>query len=123
MKKYSSSRRRPHAAPAARRVEVIVPEGLEPLARRELRRLGPGARLEPGEAPGVIAMSYGGELRPLLGLRSVTSVYLAHAFPVPRPKALLGDEQFRAAVAACEAAIRLHPAGSFRTLFLSAAGV
>jgi tRNA (guanine6-N2)-methyltransferase len=122
MKKYSSTKRRPHAAPAARRIEVIVPEGLEPLARRELRRLGPGARLEPGEPPGVIAMSYSGELRPLLGLRSVTSVYLAHTFPVPRPKALLGDEQFRAAVAACEAAMGLHPAGSFRTLFLSAAG-
>jgi SAM-dependent methyltransferase len=122
MKKYSSTKRRPHAAPPARRVELVIPEGLELLARRELRRLVPGARLETAGAPGVIAMGYGGELRPLLGLRSVTSAYLVHAFPVPRPKALLGDEQFRAAVAACEAAMRLHPAGSFRTLFLSAAG-
>jgi 23S rRNA G2445 N2-methylase RlmL len=52
----------------------------------------------------------------------VTSVYLVRGFDVPRPKALLGDEHLRAAVAACEAALRLHPAGSFQTLFLSAAG-
>jgi tRNA (guanine6-N2)-methyltransferase len=110
MKKYTSNRRRPQApaAPPARRIEVVVPEGLEPLA--------------PGEAPGLIGVSYSGELRPLLGLRAVTSVYTVRAFAVPRPKALLGDEQFRAVAAACTAALRLHPAGSFRTLFLSAAG-
>ena len=123
MKKYSSTRRRPQAAPPpTRRIEVVVPAGLEPLARRELRRLVPTVRLDPGATPGVIGMDYSGELRPLLRLRSVTSVYLVRHFAVPRPKALLGDEQFRAVIAACETALRLHPAGSFSTLFLSAAG-
>jgi tRNA (guanine6-N2)-methyltransferase len=124
MKKYTSIKRRPQPPepPPSRRIEVVIPEGLEPLARRELRRLGRAVRLDPDEAPGLIGMSYSGELRPLLGLRAATSVYMVRPFPVPRPKALLGDEQFRAVVAACETALRLHPAGSFRSLFLSAAG-
>lgn len=113
------------ASPAAaepRRVEVVVPAGLEPVARAELRRLGRAAQPAPEQAPGVIAMRYSGELRALLGLRAATSVYLVRAFAVPRPKALLGDEHLRAAQALGETAMRLHPAGAFRTLFLSAAG-
>ena len=108
--------------PPPRRVEVVVTEGLEPLARKELRRLGRSVRLEDGGPPGVIGVAYTGELRALLGLRAATSAYLVRSFAVPRPKALLGDEQLRAAVALCEAVLRPHPPGSFRTLFLSAAG-
>jgi tRNA (guanine6-N2)-methyltransferase len=123
MSKYTNKGRpaRP-AEPPPRRVEVIVPAGLEPLARRELRRLGPAARLMPGEQPEVIALNYGGELRSLLALRSVTSVYVVQGFDVPRPKALLGDEQFRAIGSLCESVLRLHRPGSFQSLFVSAAG-
>jgi SAM-dependent methyltransferase len=103
-------------------VEVVVPAGLEPVARRELARLGREARILPGEQAEVIALDYAGQLRALLGLRSVTSVYVVRPFDVPRPKALLGDEQLRAVVALCESVLRLHPPGSFQTLFLSAAG-
>jgi hypothetical protein len=123
MKKYTNKARPPRPEPQrARRVEVVVPGGLRPLAERELRRLGREARVAPGDDPEVIALAYGGELRALLGLRLATSVYLARPFDVPRPKALLGDEHLRAAAALCETALRLHPPGSFRTLFLSAAG-
>lgn len=123
MKKYTNKDRpaRPEGPPL-RRLEVIAPGGLEPLARRELRRLGRSVQLEADGAPEVIALGYSGELRQLLGLRSVVSVYLVRSFAVPRPKALLGDEQLRAATAMCEAVLRLHPPGSFKTLFLSAAG-
>ncbi len=109
-------------APEPRRIEVVTPEGLEPIARAELRRMGRTVQLAPGEAPGVIPIRYSGELRALLGLRAATSVYLARGFAVPRPKALLGDEHFRAALALAETAMRLHPAGAYRTLYLSAAG-
>lgn len=123
MSKYTNKGRplRP-AEPAPRRVEVVVPAGLEPLARHELRRLGSGVRLDSGEQPEVIALRFSGELRALLALRSVTSVYVVQAFDVPRPKALLGDEQFRAALALCETVLRLHRPGSFQSLFVSAAG-
>lgn len=123
MPKYTNKGRGASPAePPERRIEVVVSAGLAPLARAELRQLGRAARVEPGEHQEVIALSFSGELRPLLGLRSATSVYLVRAFAVSRPKALLGDEQFRAAVALCETVLRLHPPGSFRTLFLSAAG-
>ncbi|GAB4444016.1 MAG: methyltransferase domain-containing protein [Chloroflexi bacterium OHK40] len=110
------------SAQPVRRIELAVPAGLEPLARRELRRLGREARVDAAPAPGVIGLAYSGELRRLLGLRLVTSAALLRSFAVPRPRALLGDEHLRAALALCETAIGLHPPGSFRTLFLSAAG-
>lgn len=123
MKKYTKNPRGPGAEGApARRVEIVVAEGLAPLARRELRRLGRDARVAPDGPAEVIALEYGGSLRELLGLRSATSAYLVRQFDVPRPRGLLGDEQFRAALATCEAALRLHPPGSFGTLYLSAAG-
>ncbi len=124
MPKYSNFQPRHELSsePQARQVEVVVAEGLEPIAQTELRRLGRSIQLEPTAASGVIALRYSGELRMLLGLRAATSVYLLRSFAVPRPKALLGDEHLRAALALCETAIHLHPPGVFRTLFLSAAG-
>lgn len=103
------------------RIEIVVPEGLEPIAGAELRRLAPGARLAQ-PAAGLFALDYAGDLRMLLGLRSVTSVYLLRRFAVPRPKALLGDENLRTILAQIERVRRLHPSGAFSTLFLSAAG-
>ncbi|MEI7643635.1 MAG: methyltransferase domain-containing protein [Chloroflexales bacterium] len=107
---------RPH------RIEVMTAEGLELIARDELRGLGPSARPDRDGPPGVIGVDYAGELRALLGLRTVQTVYLVRAFPVPRPKALLGDEYFRAVLASIDKVRRLHPPGAFASLFLSAAG-
>lgn len=101
----------------------MVPAGLEPLARAELRRqLGRAAQIDRAGPPGLIGLSYVGSLRALLGLRTVTSAALVRPFDVPRPRALLGDEHFRAALALCETVLRLHPPGAFRSLYLSAAG-
>jgi SAM-dependent methyltransferase len=112
----------PRPAGRPHRIEVIVAEGLEPIARDEIRRLGSVARPGRGGPPGVIPVDYAGELRALIGLRAAQSVYLVRAFPVPRPKGLLGDEHFRAILATVERVRRLHPPGTFATLFLSAAG-
>ncbi|NNJ09644.1 methyltransferase domain-containing protein [Chloroflexales bacterium ZM16-3] len=111
---------RPTGRPS--RIEVIVADGLEQIARDEIRRLGSAARPERSGPPGVIPMDYLGELRPLLGLRTAQSIYTVIAFPVPRPKALLGDEHFRAILSTIDRVRRLHPPGTFSTLFLSAAG-
>jgi len=105
------------------RAEVVAPEGLEPIARAELRRvLGREAMIDREGPPGLIGVTFAGGLRPLLGLRAATSAAVVRRFEVPRPRALLGDEHFRAILALCETVLRLHPAGGFRTLFLSAAG-
>lgn len=108
--------------PPLRRVEVVATAGLEPFVREELRRLGRAVRVEAQGQPGVIGVRLTGELRPLLGLRAATSAYLVQRFAVPRPKALLGDAQLRAVAETAASVLRLHPPGSFRTLFLSAAG-
>ncbi|MCX7789609.1 MAG: methyltransferase domain-containing protein [Chloroflexaceae bacterium] len=105
-----------------RRLEIVVAEGLEPLARRELGQFGRALRLENDERPGVIRARYTGDLRALSGLRLAASVYLARHFAVPRPRALLGDEHLRLALADCQTVLRLYPQGTFHTLFLSAAG-
>jgi predicted RNA methylase len=105
------------------RVEVVVPEGLEPLARAELRGLlGRAALIDREGPPGLLGVSFEGGPRPLLGLRVATSAALIRRFDVPRPRAILGDEHFRAALALCESVLRLHPPGAFRSLYLSAAG-
>jgi len=114
--------RAPQAHRPGRRLEIVVAEGLEPLARDELRRFGRAMRLDNDERPGVIRARYTGDLRALPGLRLAASVYLARHFAVPRPRALLGDEHLRLALADCETVLRLHPHGTFHTLFLSAAG-
>lgn len=114
----------PRLAPTApgSLIELVVPEGLEALARDELRGLGREARMQPDAAPGVLRMSYTGDLRRLLSLRSVTSAAIVQRFAVPRPKALLGDAQFRAMQALINKVLRLHPPGAFQSLYLSAAG-
>ncbi len=103
-----------------RSIEIVVAEGLEGLTRTELRQRGLGHGVQP--IPGGLRLASSGDLRALLGLRTATSVYLVQPFAVPRPRALLGDQQLRTVVAAAETALRLHPAGAFRTLYLSAAG-
>ncbi|MFV9503293.1 MAG: methyltransferase domain-containing protein [Oscillochloridaceae bacterium umkhey_bin13] len=122
MPKPSKPSARASSGPPVRQIEVVVANGLEELARNELRRVSQGARLEPGPVAGALAMAWRGELRPLLSLRLATSVYLVRQFAVPRPKALLGDEHVRAVTELASTALRLHPAGSFRTLYVSAAG-
>ncbi|WP_298815386.1 methyltransferase domain-containing protein [Chloroflexus sp.] len=103
------------------RVEIIVPAGLEELARAEAQRIV-GLRLEPPRESGVIEATMRGPLPALFELRCAISVFLVRSFTIPRPRALLGDEHFRAVLALIETVRHLHPAGTFQTLFLSAAG-
>jgi 23S rRNA G2445 N2-methylase RlmL len=112
-----------HAPPASGPIiELVVPEGLEAIARDELRSLGREARLQPEAPPGVLRISYPGDLRRLLALQLVTSIAIVQRFAVPRPKALLGDAQFRALLTLINKVLRLHPPGAFQSLYLSAAG-
>src|SRR5205085_10116923 len=71
---------------------------------------------------GAIRFAYTGDLRALLLLQTVLVVYLVQRFPVPRPKALLGDEHFRNLLAQVAAVRALLPARAYSTFYLSAAG-
>jgi 23S rRNA G2445 N2-methylase RlmL len=105
----------------SQRIEIVVPAGLEALARTEMQRIT-GLRLDPVHKDGVIGATMYGALQALFQLRCVTSIYAVRRFAIPRPRALLGDEHLRAVLATIEMVRWLHPAGTFRTLFLSAAG-
>lgn len=72
--------------------------------------------------PGTLAFDYRGDLAQLLLPRTVLAIYLVQRFAVPRPRALLGDEHFRALVRQIAAVRALAPPGTFGTLYLSAAG-
>ncbi len=82
-------------------------------------------RIEKGEASpkaGVLRFNYVGNLYQLLKLHSVQTVYLVQHYAVPRPKALLGDQHFKALLAQMAAVRELSPADAYRTLHISAAG-
>lgn len=102
--------------------EADVPEGLERIARSELRCRFE-ARLEAVKlAPGTLRFAYAGNLYQLLALRTVHAVYLSRRYPIPRPRALLGDQHWRALLAQIAVVRELSPAGAYRTFHLSAAG-
>jgi tRNA (guanine6-N2)-methyltransferase len=107
--------------------EAEVAEGLEAIACDELRcRLGARVTLREisasGRSPRSIRFEYTGDLGALLQLHTVLAVYLIHHAAVPRPRALLGDEHFRALLAQIALVRSLLPSADYRTLGLSAAG-
>lgn len=59
---------------------------------------------------------------PMLKLRTAQAVYLVEDFEAPRPRALLGDQNFRRLQAQLEAVIASQPRGAFSTFHLAAAG-
>jgi tRNA (guanine6-N2)-methyltransferase len=106
--------------------EADVVAGIDDIAYVELGDAF-GARLqfrhEVGrDLPGSLRFSYAGDLRQLLLPRTVQAVHLVLTFPVPRPRALLGDEHFRALLAATALVRDLQPPAAYQTLYLSAAG-
>jgi tRNA (guanine6-N2)-methyltransferase len=133
----TSKRRPPRKSPLPHRnerpAEIVLPshecevetaEGLEGMAWRELKTLF-GERIEKIETPpkaGVLRFRYTGNLYHLLKLQTVQAAYLIQQFPIPRPKALLGDQHFKALLAQIAAVRELSPADAYHTLYISAAG-
>jgi 23S rRNA G2445 N2-methylase RlmL len=106
---------------------VEVAEGLEAIALDELkRRLGTLMWMDTGQhsvtSTGRLRFVYAGNLAALIALRTVHNVYLVYAFPVARPRALLGDAHLAAVRAGLDEVTGLWPPGTFATLRFSAAG-
>ncbi len=102
--------------------EVEVIPGLEELAERELRARLRGVEVVGRPREGRIAIRFRGAIRRLNDLRSVVAVYTVRRFAVPRPRALLGHENFQSVVALARSVIDAWPRGAFRSFRLSAAG-
>lgn len=113
--------RTPRATPHT--IEAEVATGLEWIARDEIHRvLGKDARAQQiVDQSGVVRFTYTGDLGVLAQLRTVQAVYLVRQFLVPRPKALLGDQHFRALVDLI-APVRTVAPKAYRTLHIGAAG-
>jgi 23S rRNA G2445 N2-methylase RlmL len=124
-RRSSLAPRRPAPLPEQPRyaIEADVLEGLERIAEAELReRFGGRVRFEGSARPGALRFSFAGELADLLAIRSVVAVYGVQYFDVPRPKGLLGNQQFGELSGAIAAVIDLAPPNAYTTLRLSAAG-
>lgn len=100
--------------------EADIAEGIEDFALAELQSIK-NLKIEQ-VATGTIYFSYSGNLARLLQLKAVQAIYLVGSYPAARPKALLGDQNFRAILQQIQVCRSLHPPDSFKTLFISAAG-
>jgi 23S rRNA G2445 N2-methylase RlmL len=99
--------------------EVDVVEGIETIARDEIkRRLGCDARQV---APGRLQFTFDGDIGRLETLQTALAAYVVQRFAVPRPRALLGDQHLRALLALIERA-RAPQRAAYGTFMLAAAG-
>ncbi|NJM05260.1 methyltransferase domain-containing protein [Candidatus Gracilibacteria bacterium] len=103
-------------------IEALVAEGLEPIARQELRSFDRPIKLLDDNESGPIRFEYNGGVRALFHLRTITSLYLVSSYAVPRPRGLLGDENLRRLVDQINTVRSHHPPEAFTTLYVSAAG-
>lgn len=105
--------------------EASVIEGLETIGLKELRSVL-GSRLKllhpPQRWPGVLQFQYTGDPRKLFQLKTILAVFTVQQFSISRPKALLGHQNFQRLLGQINEVQRLYPKGSFRTLYLAAAG-
>lgn len=99
--------------------EVEFLPGLEPFVTTELKTYGIDAAQHNKET---LRFEYKGDIKKLFTLRRAVAVYRVQKFPIPRPKALLGDEHLRRLVQAVEEIMALHPNKTFTSFRFSAAG-
>jgi 23S rRNA G2445 N2-methylase RlmL len=112
------------ALPVAWTLEAEVVPGLESLAANEIIRvLSKSVQLAPKalQQPSGVRFSYRGDLQRLEQLQVAQAVYVVNWFDIPRPKALLGNTEFRVIRTTLNAVIGLAPR-SYRSFHISAAG-
>lgn len=100
--------------------EIEVAEGVEPLAIDELRMVSAGVdqiTIKKGE----ISFRYTGQLIDLLNLKLASAVYIIEQYDIPRPKALLGHENFHRLLKSITTVLDMSPE-SYASFYISAAG-
>jgi tRNA (guanine6-N2)-methyltransferase len=105
------------------RYEIEVIPGLEEFASQEIRqtfRLTGGPDRLPKE--GRLSLLVKADLPRLNQLRSVVAVHAVELFDLPRPKALLGHQNLERLLGVARGILSAHPAGTFNTFRISAAG-
>lgn len=100
--------------------EAEIVEGIEALAENELRQMREVQIVSRGR--GAVQFTYAGNLRRLQSLKLTQAIYAVQPFAVPRPKALLGDQHFRAIMTQVDAVLVAWPRNTFKTIHIAAAG-
>ena len=100
--------------------EAEIVEGIEALAENELRQMREVQIVSRGR--GAVQFTYVGNLRRLQSLKLTQAIYAVQPFAVPRPKALLGDQHFRAIMTQVDAVLVAWPRNTFKTIHIAAAG-
>lgn len=124
-RKYKDIEKKAHklSVPSSFRLECEVINGGKEFAYHELiAKFRHSVRILPDDDPETIFCEYAGDFRQWLQLRTVVAVYLLHKFEVPRPKGLLGHQNFQMILQQINKVRALHPPGAFRTFKISAAG-
>lgn len=109
--------------PAYLTLNCEVSEGLKPFSLRELRRLfSKRISIIPNDDPGSIFILYRGDVHELLSLQSVVAVYLVQYFPIPRPQALLGHQNYQLVLKQISTVLKLYSPNTFTGFRISAPG-
>jgi tRNA (guanine6-N2)-methyltransferase len=119
-KHFSKLKDKQSANPSLSTLEVEFLPGLEPFVQAELKHCGVHDTQRRNKE--TLRFNYQGDVNKLFSLRRGVAVYSVLVFPIPRPKALLGDEHLRRLVQAVENVKALHPSNSFTSFRFSAAG-
>lgn len=106
-------------------IEAEVVPGLETVAAREIETvLRKTAAIHPqaDQQPGAVRFRYWGDLERLSQLRVSQAVSIVEWFDIPRPKALLGNSEFRVVMNTTQRILNLSSATQYQTFHISAAG-
>jgi tRNA (guanine6-N2)-methyltransferase len=102
------------------KIDLEFLPGLEPFVQTELNQQGiQDIHLRNKET---LTFDFLGDVKRLFTLRRAVALYRLLEFPIPRPKALLGDEHLRRLSEAIESVRALHPTNTFTSFRFSAAG-
>jgi tRNA (guanine6-N2)-methyltransferase len=109
--------------PTGSSFEIEVIPGLEEFAIQEIRQRFPRAT-EPERLPreGRLGLRIAADLPRLNQLRSVVAVHAVEWFDLPRPKAMLGHQNFERLLELARRVVSTFPVGTFGTFHVSAAG-
>jgi len=102
-----------------------VLQGIKPFALQEIQKsLGQHASLlsQQQDDPEVLFLRYAGDQHVLLRLRTIVAAYLVAYFPIARPRALLGHQNYQHLLEQIRSVQALHPARTFSGFRISAAG-
>lgn len=103
--------------------EAEVVTGLKAYAQNELRNnFGKRTEIIPKDKPEEFLFRYAGQLSDLFTLSQTMALYHVEHYPIPRPLALLGHQHFTTMMRQITEVRALHPAGTFRSFRISAAG-